>query len=90
MKFESDALNVMSVKSENFKARFITDFYKLKNPAEEMRKLKEIFDNTVENTNNLSEIEQFEETVKNITEKWPATIKNIKEKLLSIIVFIKA
>ena len=77
MKFESDAINVMSVKSENFKARFITDFYELKNPAEEMRKLKEVFDNVVENTNNLSEIEQFEETVKNITEKCPATINNI-------------
>lgn len=77
MKFESDAINVMSVKSENFKARFITDFYELKNPAEEMKKLKEVFDNVVENTNNLSEIEQFEETVKNITEKCPATINNI-------------
>ena len=77
MKFESDALNVISVKSENFKARFIAAFYELKNPAEEMRKLKEIFDNTVENTNNLSEIEQFEKTVKNITEKCPATINDI-------------
>lgn len=77
MKFESNALDIISIKSENFKARFVADFYELKNPAEEVRKLKEAFDNTVENTNNLSEIEQFEETVKNITEKCPARINDI-------------
>lgn len=77
MKFESNALDIISIKSENFKARFVADFYELKNPAEEVRKLKEAFNNVVQNTNNLSEIEQFEETVKNITEKCPATINDI-------------
>lgn len=77
MELKIEDYNGIIVNSENFTARFIADFYELKNPAEEVRKLKEVFDNSVENTNNLSEIEQFEETVKNITEKCPATINDI-------------
>lgn len=77
MELKIEDYNGIIVNFENFTARFIADFYELKNPAEEVRKLKEVFDNSVENTNNLSEIEQFEETVKNITEKCPATINNI-------------
>lgn len=77
MKFESNALDIISIKSENFKAGFNANLYDLKNPAEEVKKLKEAFDNIVENTNNLSEIEQFEETVKHITEKCPAVINDI-------------
>lgn len=77
MELKIEDYNGIIVNFENFTARFIADFYELKNPAEEVRKLKEVFDNSVENTNNLSEIEQFEETVKNITEKCPATINDI-------------
>lgn len=77
MELKIEDYNGIIVNSENFTARFIADFYELKNPAEEVRKLKEVFDNSVENTNNLSEIEQFEETVKNITEKCPTTINDI-------------
>lgn len=77
MKFESNALDIISIKSENFKARFAANFYNLKNPAEEVKKLKETFDDIVENTNNLSEMEQFDEVIKNITEKCPAAINDI-------------
>lgn len=77
MKFESNALDIVSIESENYKARFVTDFYDLKNPAEEVKKLKETFDDIVENTKNPSEMEQFDEVVKNITEKCPVTINDI-------------
>ena len=77
MKFESNALDIISIKSENFKARFAANFYNLKNPAEEVKKLKETFDDIVENTNNLSEMEQFDEVIKNITEKCSAAINDI-------------
>lgn len=77
MKFESNALDIISIKSENFKARFVADFYELKNPAEEVRKLKEMFDNTVENTNNLSEIEQFDMVLQNFFEKIPSKISDM-------------
>lgn len=77
MKFESNALDIISIKSENFKARFAANFYNLENPAEEVKKLKETFDDIVENTNNLSEMEQFDKVIKNITEKCPAAINDI-------------
>lgn len=77
MKFESNALDIISIKSENFKAGFNANLYDLKNPAEEVKKLKETFDDIVENTNNLSEMEQFDEVLKNITEKCPAVINDI-------------
>lgn len=77
MKFESNALDIISIKSENFKAKFAANFYNLKNPAEEVKKLKETFDDIVENANNLSEMEQFDEVIKNITEKCPAAINDI-------------
>lgn len=77
MKFESNALDIISIKSENFKAGFNANLYDLKNPAEEVKKLKETFDDIVENRNNLSEMEQFDEVLKNITEKCPAVINDI-------------
>ena len=77
MKFESNALDIISIKSENFKAGFNANLYDLKNPAEEVKKLKETFDDIVENTNNLSEMKQFDEVIKNITEKCPAAINDI-------------
>lgn len=77
MELKIEDYNGIIVNSENFTARFIADFYELKNPAEEVRKLKEVFDNSVENTKNLSEMEQFNEVVENIAEKCPATINNI-------------
>lgn len=77
MKFESNALDIISIKSENFKTKFAANFYNLKNPAEEVKKLKETFDDIVENANNLSEMEQFDEVIKNITEKCPAAINDI-------------
>lgn len=77
MKFESNALDIISIKSENFKAGFNANLYDLKNPAEEVKKLKETFDDIVENRNNLSEMEQFDEILKNITEKCPAVINDI-------------
>lgn len=87
MKFESNALDIISIKSENFKAGFNANLYDLKNPAEEVKKLKETFDDIVENTNNLSEMEQFDEVLKNITEKCPAVINDItfiiSEKMLN-------
>ena len=77
MELKIEDYNGIIVNSENFTARFIADFYELKNPAEGMKILKETFNNITENTKNLSEMEQFEETVKNITEKCPATINDI-------------
>lgn len=77
MKFESNALDIVSIESENYKARFVANFYDLKNPAEEVKKLKETFDDIVENTNNLSEMEQFDEVIKNITEKCPSAKNDI-------------
>lgn len=77
MKFESNALDIISIKSENFKARFAANFYNLKNPAEEVKKLKETFDDIVENTNNLSENEQFDMVLQNFFEKIPSKISDM-------------
>lgn len=77
MELKIEDYNGIIVNSENFTARFIADFYELKNPAEGMKILKETFNNITENTKNLSEMEQFNEVVENIAEKCPATINNI-------------
>lgn len=78
MKFESNTIDIISIKSENYKARFVADFYELENPAEEkIEKLKDIFETTMKNNEDLPETEKFEKALNVISENCPATIKYI-------------
>lgn len=69
--------NIISIESENYKAKIVIDISDFKNSDRMMDIMKKNFNTTIENTKNLSENEQFDMVLQNFFEKIPSKISDM-------------
>ena len=75
--------NIISIESENYKAKIVIDISDFKNSDRMMDIMKKNFNTTIENTKNLSENEQFDMVLQNFFEKIPSKISDMNMTLLT-------